>query len=367
MSNNGIKVSIVVPVYNVEKYLKECIKSCQNQTLKEIEIICVDDGSTDSSLEVIKSIASKDSRVKYISKKNSGYGNTMNRGFDAAVGEYIGICESDDYIEPDMYEILYNTAKTNNLDVVKSDYMTFRTVNGNRKQEYEQTCTDIKYYNKVLIPKVTKEMFRFQMNTWTGIYRKDFIRENNIRHNETPGASYQDNGFWFQTLSLAKSVMFVNRAFYHYRQDNPNSSINSSGKVFCMNEEYKFIHDFMIDNEKVNKNFKYEFFRKKFFNYMHTYARIAEKYKLDFMKRFSEELNEEFNSKEFSFNLIDDEWVKTMCCRIMDDYSAFYYEDAMYRLSGKLANAEERLGKLRNSEELKKGRKVTTALGKFIK
>ena len=165
MANNEIKVSIVVPVYNVEKYLKECIKSCQNQTLKEIEIICVDDGSTDNSLEVIKSIASKDSRVKYISKKNSGYGNTMNRGFDAAVGEYIGICESDDYIEPDMYEILYNTAKINNLDVVKSDYMTFRTVNGNRKQEYEQTCTDVKYYNKTLIPKKTKEMFRFQMNT----------------------------------------------------------------------------------------------------------------------------------------------------------------------------------------------------------
>ena len=92
-----------------------------------------------------------------------------------------------------------------------------------------------------------------------------------------------------------------------------------------MNEEYKFIHDFMINNENVNKNFKYEFFRKKFFNYMHTYARISEKYKLDFMKRFSEELNEEFDSKEFSFNMIDDEWVKTMCCRIMDDYSAFYY------------------------------------------
>ena len=90
------KVSIVVPIYNVEKYLRQCLDSVVNQTLKEIEIICVDDGSTDSSPEIIQEYVEKDNRVKVISKPNSGYGNSMNRGFDMAEGEYIGIVESDE-------------------------------------------------------------------------------------------------------------------------------------------------------------------------------------------------------------------------------------------------------------------------------
>ena len=99
------KVSVVVPVYNVEKYLRQCLDSLVNQTLKEIEIICVDDGSVDSSKEIIREYIQKDQRVKLIAKeKNSGYGNSMNQGFDMASGEYIGILESDDFAELTMYE-----------------------------------------------------------------------------------------------------------------------------------------------------------------------------------------------------------------------------------------------------------------------
>ena len=93
-----------------------------NQTLKDIEIICVDDGSTDSSPQIIEEYMDKDSRVKVITKPNSGYGNSMNRGFDMAEGEYIGIVESDDYADPEMFETLYNIASKNQLDVVKSGY-----------------------------------------------------------------------------------------------------------------------------------------------------------------------------------------------------------------------------------------------------
>lgn len=98
------KVSIVIPIYNVERYLRQCLDSVVNQTLKDIEIICVDDGSTDSSPDIIKEYVDKDPRVKVITKPNSGYGNSMNRGFDMAEGEYIGIVESDDYADPDMFE-----------------------------------------------------------------------------------------------------------------------------------------------------------------------------------------------------------------------------------------------------------------------
>lgn len=359
-------VSIIVPIYNVEKYVKKCVQSCQNQTLKNIEIICVDDGSKDRSFAIVKSIATRDSRIKCLTKKNSGYGNTMNVGLDNACGEYIAIAESDDYIDPDMCEILYNKAKQYSIDVIKSDYYTFQKRNGKVYTEYESTCGDPKYYNRVLVPKNTKEMFTFQMNTWTGLYRREFLEKNHIRHNETPGASFQDNGFWFQTLSLAKSVMFVNKAFYHYRQDNPNSSINSKGKVFCMNEEFEFIHDFMEAHEEVKENFMYEFFRKKFFNYMHTYARISEEYKLPFLERFAQELNQMEEKKEINLAKIPDRWVASMCSRIVDDYKIFYYEDTIFRLNKKLDDARERFERLENSIELKKGRKYANKVRQFM-
>lgn len=220
--------------------------------------------------------------------------------------------------------------------MVKSDYYTFQTYNGKSIVQYENTCTDSKYYNQILIPKKDKEVFMFQMNTWTGIYRKDFIRKNNIRHNETPGASYQDNGFWFQTLALTNAIMFVNRAFYHYRQDNPNSSINSKGKVFCINEEYDFIHNFIMNHEDVKNNFMNEFFKKRFFNYMHNYERIADEFKLLYLKRFSEELNESERIKEINLAELHDEWIASVAMRIMDDYQLFYYEDQIWRMENKV-------------------------------
>ena len=94
------KVSILVPCYNVEKYLKQCLDSIVNQTLQDIEIICINDGSTDSTLDIIKQYAKNDDRFVVIDKQNEGYGKSMNRGLDAATGEYIGIVESDDWIEP---------------------------------------------------------------------------------------------------------------------------------------------------------------------------------------------------------------------------------------------------------------------------
>ena len=119
------KVSVVIPMYNVKDYLPKCIESVIRQTLKDIEIICVNDGSTDNSLEIAKEFEAKDPRVKVIDKKNSGYGNSMNIGFNAAKGEYIGIVESDDFIAEDMYEKLYKVAKANRLDFIKADFYRF--------------------------------------------------------------------------------------------------------------------------------------------------------------------------------------------------------------------------------------------------
>lgn len=361
-------VSIIVPIYNVEKYLKECLNSCRKQTLKNIEIICVDDGSTDGSLGIVQKLAKKDKRIKCITKKNSGYGNTMNIGIDNAKGEYIGIVESDDFVAQDMFEVLYNIAVKKNVDIVKSDYYTFKTnKKGKREFHYEKTCNDPKFYNLKLIPKKKKEIFTFQMNTWTGIYRNSFLKQNNIRHNETPGASYQDNGFWFQTLSLANSIIFINRAFYYYRQDNPNSSINSRGKVFCMNEEYDFIFKFIMAHPTVKAEFINQYVVKKFFNYMYTYERISDEYKLEFLKRFSEEFNALQQSKIVNIYNIQNPWIIAMLGRIMDNYKLFYYEDAVFRMNAKLENAQGRLKKLEESNEISKGRRYIKRIKKLLR
>ena len=116
------KVSVVVPIYNVENYLRECLDSLIHQTLKDIEIICVNDGSTDSSLEIIEEYAKRDNRIKVINKLNTGLGATMNIGINAATSEYIGILESDDFTDIKMFEDLYFVAKQHDADIVISDF-----------------------------------------------------------------------------------------------------------------------------------------------------------------------------------------------------------------------------------------------------
>lgn len=241
------KVSIVIPVYNVEKYLRECLNSVCRQTLADIEIICVDDGSTDQSGCILEEYAAKDDRFLIIHKENEGYGKAMNVGIVAVTSPYVGIVESDDMIAPDMYEQLYQLIKEKKVDVIKADFYEFYiNKEGRYIEEYcplmPPTSPYADLYETAVNAYENDAVFRFQKYTWSGIYSTDFLRRENIVHNETPGASYQDNGFWFQTMIKAKSVYFLNRAFYRYRIDNPNSSMYSKAKVFAVCDEYDFVH-----------------------------------------------------------------------------------------------------------------------------
>lgn len=306
--DNNIKVSIIIPIYNVEKYLPACLNSVISQTLKDIEILCVNDGSTDKSLEILNDFKLKDERITILSKQNSGYGNSMNIAINNANGEYIGIVEPDDFIDKNMFKYLYTQAKKYDADIIKSDFFEF----DNRQSKYIMTPTDFKFYNKIINANSYPEIFHFKMNTWTGIYKTKFLRQNDIKYNETPGASYQDNGFWFQTMCLADKIMFVNKAFYHYRKDNPNSSINNPEKVFCMCDEYDFIEKFLSKNPTLKQQFYDWFLVKKFHNYLFTYSRISNEYKQLFLQRFSEEFKPYENFDEF-INLLDiknQNWLK---------------------------------------------------------
>lgn len=239
------KVSVIIPVCNVERFLKECLESVVSQTLEDIEIICVDDGSTDSCPRILDDYAKSDPRVRVIHKENTGYGHSMNVGIEAALGEYVGIVEGDDAVLPDMYKTLYQAAKTHDLDVVKSDCFLYWGSRSHRSRIYVDDSRQ--YYNKVLDEGFREVYFRFWMFNWTGIYKRDFLSKNHIRHNETPGAAFQDNGFWLQAMSMCRRAMWIDRAFYLYRQDNPASSVKSRAKMMSTMAEYDFAGEILKD------------------------------------------------------------------------------------------------------------------------
>lgn len=238
------KISVIVPVYNAEKYLRQCLDSIVSQTLRDIEIICVNDGSTDASLSILEEYAAKDSRIVVISKPNAGYGHSMNMGLDKATGEYMGIVDADDYILPTMYETLYQYAKQSNLDFVRGAYYKFYEVDGEERVTYWRSM-GTKYIGVVYCPRKTPDFWLSAVLTPSGIYRMDFLKKNQIRYNETPGAAFQDQGFWFRTHLLAERVLFIDEAFYMYRFDNPNSSIYKRTALDIMGKEYDDIRSFV--------------------------------------------------------------------------------------------------------------------------
>ncbi len=293
------KVSIIIPTYNVEMYLVECMESVIHQTLKDIEIICINDGSTDGSLEILKSYAQKDDRIVLVDKENGGYGIAMNIGLEKATGEYIGIVEPDDFVKLDMYESLYQIAKDNDLDFVKADFYRFkRTDEDDMNMVYNRLSKNPEDYNKVFNPSEDTEAIRYIMNTWSGIYKKEFIEKHHIRHNETPGASFQDNGFWFQTFIFATRAMIVDKPYYMNRRDNPNSSVHNREKVYCMNIEYDHIRDILMEHPELWERFKGMYWYKKYNNYIGTIRRIGMEYRREFVERFSAEFKRGLEKKE---------------------------------------------------------------------
>lgn len=290
MTNLTPKVSIILPSLNVIEYIEECLSSVCKQTLKEIEIICVDAGSTDGTLEKIKDFALKDDRIKILVADKKSYGYQMNLGIDNANGKYVGIVETDDYVCENMYEDLYNIAEANHLDFIKADFYRFNHNESGEEVLYLNKLTDdINYYNRIINPRKEKNVFKFIMNTWSGIYSREFLVRNNIRHNETPGASYQDTDFWFQTFSLAERTYFVDKPYYKNRRDNPNSSVYNNKKIYAFCDEYEYIYSILFENKK-NKDLLPEFQFYRYRSYMSSLNKCEGDDKRKFVHKFKEDL-----------------------------------------------------------------------------
>lgn len=279
------KVTILIPIYNVEKFLRQCLDSVVGQTMQDIEIICINDGSTDSSGAILEEYAQKDGRIKVINKENSGYGASMNLGLASASGEYIGIVEPDDFVKKEMFSDLYNLAIKHDADVVKSDYYEFTTKeNQSRKSGKISRCLA----NRVINAKEEPKILRIIPTIWSAIYKRNFLNENNIYFLETPGASYQDTSFAFKVLSLAEKIVFTVNAYLFYRTDNENSSVNSADRVYAICDEFVEITKFLDDNPYIKKFANDVKLIKEYDAYVWNAKRIAPKFRRSFVERFAE-------------------------------------------------------------------------------
>lgn len=226
---NKPKISVVIPSLNSRPYIRECVESVMEQTLKEIEILCVDAGSADGTTEILQEYAKLDKRINIIHSDKQSYGYQINLGIKNAHGDYFAILEPDDYIVPEMYEELYKIAKDNEVEVLKADFEIFTGKNGERKFIYRKIANQDNQYNTILDPTVNFELFRNTKIPWSGLYDMGFIHQKSILLNESPGASFQDNGLWFQTFCQTHRLYYVNKSYYRLRGDNPNSPIYSKG------------------------------------------------------------------------------------------------------------------------------------------
>ena len=292
MYPDNAKVSIVMPSLNVAPFIRQCIDSVMNQTLRELEIICVDAGSTDGTLEILQEAAKEDSRIQIIHSDKKSYGYQMNLGIVAATGEYLGIVETDDFVEPEMFERLYCSAKDDNLDVIKSSYYFYWSKPKEKNILYDVTISSsiTQIFNPLQDLSIDNQVKLFTKNNsiWSAIYKLSYIRQNGIFFTETPGASFQDTAFALKVWCTAKRVKLLKEAFIHYRQDNEYSSINSTGKTFAICGEYDEVRHYMKDQLVLNNNVLPLIARVQFNGYIWNLYRLRRNYsaQIQFLEKF---------------------------------------------------------------------------------
>lgn len=280
-----VKVSIIVPFYNVEKYIEKCLTSLVNQTLEEIEIILVNDGSKDKSIKVAKDFEQKyPAKIRYYEKPNGGLGDARNFGIKFAKGEYIAFLDSDDYVEPTMYEEMYEMAIKEKSDMVECDFWW----------EYPNKKKDdrgVEYKNQ------NDMLLKARVVAWNKLIKKDIYG----KHPEARfavGLRYEDVEGFYKILPYINKVSFVRKPFIHYVQRN-NSISNTQNKK---NEEMFIVLDNVLNYykekniyEKFEKELEYTYTRYLLCSSLKRISKIQEKQiRKDLLEKTWNELNTKF-------------------------------------------------------------------------
>ena len=319
-----ILISVIIPVYNVEKYLNQCLDSIVNQTLKEIEIIVINDASTDNSLQIIHEYSKKYKNIKVIdNKQNEGLYNARNIGLKNAIGKYIGFVDSDDYIEYDMYESLYFKAQETNADIVSCNYNIFyENTKKTKKINFSKSIYLLEKSNNNLIG--AEEILFYTSVPWNKIFKKDFLTKNNIMFDSKIKFFY-DACFNRICYLNADKIIYIPQFLYTYRKFRKDSIRNK--------KETKNVYDiFMVSQSLINyvKTNNMERFLP-YFNYICTkmiyivYLQCQEKYRKDFFNNMCTFLENNYitSIKQFyfikrNFNLISLSYYRYLAVKILN-------------------------------------------------
>jgi len=283
-------VSILVPIYNAEDFLEECLGSLINQTYDNYEIICLNDGSTDNSLKIIKNFAKQSPRIKLIDGKNHGYGGIMNIGLEYVKGNYFTIVESDDFLEKTALSEFVKIATTHNADLVRANYF--------HHQKNRDILQKLNFTTKAINPLKDQSVFLQPPAIWSMLYKTELIKNNEIKFLETPGASFQDTSFVFKTLSCSEKVIQIPKAFLHYRVDN-ESSVTNPKKVFYVCNEYYEIENF-LRQRKILKKLEATFTLAKFRTYLWNLDHLKKSDAKNFIKTIKVDFSDSPNTKKFT-------------------------------------------------------------------
>lgn len=259
MENTKDLISVIVPVYNVEKYLPQCIDSILNQTEKNLEIILVDDGSLDNSGKICDEFSKKDDRIVVIHKKNNGLSSARNAGLEIAKGNYIGFVDSDDWLDKSMYEILLKLLKENNSDISCCDF--FKTANSDGSIPHIDNEIINSYNNIESLNNFYNDLYTQTVVAWNKLYKRELFKDISY----PVGKIHEDEGTTYKLYYKANKITYTNRPLYYYRI-TPNSITTSKFNkkrldiIDVYDEKVKFIKN--INNEEIySKTLKWYLFK----------------------------------------------------------------------------------------------------------
>ena len=316
-------VSVIIPAYNVEKFLRQCLDSVISQSLTDIEVICVDDGSSDSTAEILEEYACRDSRVQWFSRENEGKGAAAarNDGIDRAIGKYLAIVDSDDYFEPLHLEKLVTRAEETGADVVICDAQGFDSMTGN--PTYNAVCYPQRDLPDKYVFNVSDYPDKiFQISTtaaWNGLYRRSFIEKHKIRFQRV--IMTDDLYFSFSARVLANKISVVNEKLIHYRM---NSGISQSDRLTKYPDSaypaYKKMQESLIEWGLYDK-VKQSFVNSAANTFRGAYDRIAA---YDSFARFHQQLNDDIfpyfgineHDESYFYDVRTHQWI-----RLVTDHS----------------------------------------------
>lgn len=330
-----VNVSVIIPVYNVEEYLEECLDSVINQTFKDIEIICINDGSTDSSLNILNNYAKKDTRMKIYSQKNQGQGSARNFGLNESSGDYVYFVDSDDCIELNTIEELYNNISSNNSDIVVSKIARF---NDNSEEidysipgfDFENQFDNVDFSNFTFNYRDIKQyVLNRSFAPWMKLYKRKFLTDNNIYFIED--LAFEDVLFHVESFLKADSISFSPNFFYFYR-NNPNSTMNTSEKGFDIFEIIDCVEKYLYENGFMEE-FKEEFV---LFKVTQILNYILSTKSEDYFQK----AKMEFSNINFSSNSLKDDFILNKFELVINSNSLIEYIEGYYNFRLDILNQQ---------------------------